>query len=116
MFEDSPFDALSNETNELILNRWLERCQAQYFPDVEPVVRVEVTKVSGPGCLLRDKKIIQVHPAIASWTKLSRIVILHELIHWTLWKRDGDSDAEEGERFQAEVNRLWQAGAYRGLL
>lgn len=48
--------------------------------------------------------------------KTTKILILHELIHWSLFEDNEDPDEGEGERFQAELSRIKRLGAYTGLL
>ncbi len=55
------------------------------------------------------------HPDVAPFTKLCGFLLLHELAHAALRKRDGDADEKEGERFNAEIKRLKDAGAYDNL-
>ena len=52
----------------------------------------------------------------AKFIELAKIAILHELVHSKLHKQNGDPDEAEGQRFQAEIKRLLEAGAYKGLL
>jgi hypothetical protein len=65
---------------------------------------------------LTNERVIQISSTVARSKKLRQVLILHELIHNALLCQFGDPDHEEGDKFQAEVQRLWDAGAYRKLL
>ena len=47
---------------------------------------------------------------------LAKIPILHELIHHALRCENGDPDADEGDRFKAQNQRLWNLDVYKELL
>jgi hypothetical protein len=115
---DSSANALVLETSELLLNRWLRKYEAKYLPDVTPsVVQLNLSAPDkGPACYLKTDNTILVHPSLGPFMKISRVLILHELIHSKLFKENGDPDEGEGERFQSERARLWEEGAYADLL
>ena len=50
------------------------------------------------------------------FVKLCCILVLHELIHSSLCKENGDPNERHGARFKAELKRLMDAGAYAKLL
>lgn len=49
-------------------------------------------------------------------TKTTKILILHELIHYSRYLKDGTWEDIEDEWFRRYVAWLWQKDAYRGLL
>ena len=103
------------EANKTVLTSRLRAYEQKYFASVAPVVGLELARIMGPAGLL-PTRIIQINPVVASFSKLCGVLLLHELIHHKLMLEDGDPDEEEGARFQAEVARLWEVGAYRNLL
>jgi hypothetical protein len=114
---DSSADALSLETSEALLNYWAKKYQAQYFSTTLPAPSVEIgAPDKGPACYLLSENVILIHPAVTPFIKLCKPLTLHELIHFNLFKKYGDPDEPEGQRFQAERQRLWEAGAYADLL
>lgn len=92
--------------------RLLERI---YFPNKTPVRSLDVCSLPGPACLTPEG-VIQINQSVAAYPKMRAIIILHELIHHNLRVLGNDDDPGEGERFQNEVVRLWNEGAYKGLL
>lgn len=109
-------DPIEDGKNEAVLGVELYALEERYFPGVMPTAEIEICDIDGPAELNRETRKIHVDPIVARWPKTRRIFMLHELIHHCLLVTDGDPDAEEGARFQAEVNRLWREGAYKGLL
>lgn len=116
MFDEGASDTLSSEMSELVLNQLVKKYEKLYFSDGELNAEVCVkAPAEGPACSYGN--IIWIHPSVAPFTtKLCHILILHELIHIKLRRKDSDPDEAEGERFQAEVKRLWGKGAYSRLL
>jgi hypothetical protein len=112
---DDPFSIVVNESMETILERRMRHYERLYFPDVKKVEGLRVVKVSGPACFSPDR-FIEINPAVAQWRKTTSVLILHELIHNFLEQTTGSRDDDEGEKFQAQVRRLWKAKAYDGLL
>ena len=114
-FDDEPFGSVVDESSETDLQRALTFFQKEYFSGVPCVAGLEIAPdVPGPA-LLTETGAIRVHSAAATWPRTARVLILHELIHHALQQKDV-SDDEDGEPFQAELERLWKAGAYRKLL
>lgn len=116
--DDENANAFQLETSELLVNTWLRKYEKEHFSDVRPpVLRVHVRSVDkGPACYLIQENVILIHPAVAPFLKVCRVLILHELIHSKLFKQNGDPDESEGERFQQERERLWDENAYKDLL
>jgi uncharacterized membrane protein YcjF (UPF0283 family) len=54
--------------------------------------------------------VILISPSIAAWTAQWRWALLHEMAHVGLWPYQ-----RHGPRFQAEMLRLAQAGAFRNI-
>jgi hypothetical protein len=112
MFEDSASDALNAELHEELLTPKLREYERKYFPGVEPISALEVVDLLGnAACFVPDRNVIQIHRSVAPFAKWCRAPMLHELIHHALYKRDGDADWGEGQRFQGERKRLLEAGA-----
>jgi hypothetical protein len=108
--------ALVSEMHEALLKAFMRTFQKRYFRAMPEVADLIVAPLEDAASFLPNENKIQIHPALAPFPKLARIVILHELIHCKLYKENGDADAAEGPRFQTEVKKLLEAGAYKGLL
>ena len=113
---DSPFEGVLSEANSVTLKYMMRSYEKRYFTDVEPIADLEIENLDGPSCFYPDRRVIRIHPSVANFPKFCGILILHELIHSKLFQRDHDADVAEGERFQAQVGRLWEQGAYAKLL
>jgi hypothetical protein len=95
----------------------VRKYQTAYFRDMVTPPRLEVRPPDrGPACYVKEENVIFIHPAVTPFLKLCRVLILHELIHGSLYKKFGDPDEAEGEPFQAERQRLWCEKAYADLL
>jgi hypothetical protein len=114
-YVDDPMGDVRAEAAAVTLKHTMRAFEERYFSGSPKVKDLEVALVEGPA-MLTTELVIRLNPSVASWPKLSKLLILHELIHNFLLHRDQDADDEEGSRFQAEVSRLWKAGAYVGLL
>lgn len=108
--------AIVSEMHQTLLKAFMRTYQQRYFRSIREVADLVVAPLDGPSCFIPDNNTIHVHPAVAPFSRLAKIAILHELIHSKLHKQNGDPDEAEGPRFQAEVKRLLEAGAYKGLL
>jgi hypothetical protein len=96
---------------------WADAYQKAYFPQHNPEIHIEVVDdAGGPACFVRSTKTIYIEKAATVSEKFSRIALLHEIIHINLIEDGGDPDEGHGVRFQAEVRRLFEAGAYKKLL
>jgi hypothetical protein len=115
MFDESSGEALTTETHEAFLRGFLRSFESRYFAGVLPVedLSLQAPPEGGPACLYLN--VVRIDPGVAPFYKLCKILILHELIHHKLLISDGDADENEGERFQAEVERLQNEGAYARL-
>ena len=108
--------ALVSEMHEALLKAFMRTFQKRYFRTTAEVADLVIAPLEGPATYLANENKVQVHPAVAPFPKLARIVILNALIHCKLFKENGDADSAEGPRFQNEVKKLLEAGAYKGLL
>lgn len=108
--------ALVSEMHEALLKAFMRTFQKRYFRTMPEVVDLAIAPLDGPSSFLAQENKIQIHPAVAPFPKLARIVILNALVHAKLHKENGDADTAEGPRFQNEVKKLLEAGAYKGLL
>jgi len=113
---DASIDGLVSEVSETFLKGWVKKYQQEHFPNLATSELQILVPDRGPACYLMDKHSILIHPAVAPFTKLCRILILHELIHADLYKATGDPDALEGEAFQAKKKELLEAGVFADLL
>jgi hypothetical protein len=57
-----------------------------------------------------DGLVLQIDPKYAITSEMWRMTLLHEMAHAS------STDWKHGKRFHAEIDRLYAAGAYKGLL
>ncbi len=96
---------------------WANAYQEAHWPQRNPDFHIaSIDDAGGPACFLRSAKTIYLEKATTSSEKFSRIALLHEMIHINLVEDGGDPDEAHEARFQGEVRRLFEAGAYRNLL
>jgi hypothetical protein len=94
----------------------------KYFPKMKKVPSLLVIQDTnnderGPAWLNALTGTIYIDERISAFQeKTTKILILHELMHWSLFESNGDPDEQEGKRFQAELSRIKGLGAYTGLL
>jgi predicted SprT family Zn-dependent metalloprotease len=100
------------------LSRWANEYHRKYFSGgPEPTIKVAFTSELGQaGCFIPADEIVLMPQALAAFEKSCRIVLLHEMVHVRLFMENGDPDPGHGERFRAEINRLFSCGAYGNLL
>lgn len=112
-------DEMNRELAEFALSQILTRLVKDYFPHIGPIPRLEVRDASkdGPAWLNAIERIIYIDERVAHFQKkIARILMLHELIHYSLYLENGDPDEAESKRFEKELTRIKLAGAYVGLL
>lgn len=96
---------------------WANQYQRTYFPTRDPECHIQIVQDGGgPACFDHSQKTMFIEEAATVSEKLSRILLLHEIIHVNLIENGEDPDEQHGYRFQAEVRRLFEAGAYSKLL
>jgi hypothetical protein len=99
------------------LCKWAEAYQKAYFPRHNPECKILIADdAGGPACFEHTTKIMYIETAATISEKLSRILLLQEMIHINFIEDRQDPDESHGVRFQAEVKRLFAAGAYSKLL
>ena len=108
--------AIVSEMHQTLLRAFMRTYQQRYFRSTREVADLVLVALDAPARFVPEENKIHVHPSVAPFSKLAKIAILHELIHSKLHKQNGDPDGAEGQRFQAEVKKLLEAGAYKGLL
>ena len=110
-------DRLLLESSRTTLEFSVQGLRAKYFQDSAPAESLSLSEtLDGPSCYVPQANEIILQAALSKYPKLCRVLILHELIHSKLYRENGDPDEAHGERFQAEVKRLWGAGAYAKVL
>ena len=93
-----------------------------YFPSIKKVPSVLIVQEAdndghGPAWLNALTGTINIDERVSTFQeKTTPLLILHELIHWSLFEDNKDPDEEHGDRFQAELTRIKKLGAYTGLL
>ena len=112
---DDPMRSVHEENSAELLRFFLLLAQDKYFPSVPYVADIEIVDDLHPACLT-PSNVIQLSRNVILSQKMCKVLILHELIHHALRAVTGDPDEAEGAVFQAQVDRLWNEGAYRGLL
>jgi hypothetical protein len=99
------------------LCKWAEAYQKAYFPRRNPECKILIVdNAGGPACFDHTTKIMYIESTATTSEKLSRILLLHEMIHINFIDEGQDPDENHGYRFQEEVKRLFVAGAYSKLL
>ena len=95
----------------------LARC---YFPRMNSIPALEVKEPSGDGPAWLDATTgtIYIDKRVSTFQeKTTRILILHELIHWSLYLDNvSDPSDEKSDQFLGELSRIKRLGAYNGLL
>ena len=85
------------------LCKWAEAYQKEYFlrhtPECEILI---VDNAGGPACFDHTTKIMYIETAATISEKMSRILLLHEMIHINFIEDGQDPDEGHGFRFQAE--------------
>jgi predicted SprT family Zn-dependent metalloprotease len=106
-----------SEASETVLTHTLRCLERKYFKGEPETKALAVRTGETPmGCYLPSSDTIVINPGITPFAKICQIVLLHELVHRALFRRDADADDVHGKKFQAEMQLLWDAGAYRNLL
>lgn len=113
-------DELARVTWERSLERQLSSLIRRYFPNLGRTPRIWVVEecANGPARLNTMKGVIFVDQRVAGFqSKTTKILILHELIRYSLFlSNHPDPDNENTPEFQRELRRLINMGAYAGLL
>lgn len=118
------------ELDEFELTAQMKELATRYFPQFGnnlPVLKIKRTEDEkhGPAWLEvvagvpanKRTGTIYIDDRVSSFrTKTTKILILHELIHYGLYLKDGETRDIEGEQFDAELYRIKRLGAYVGLL
>lgn len=104
---------------EAILEAQLAALANRYFSKIKQVPDLEIAPASkdGPAWLNALEGTIYIDERVATfYNKTTKILILHELIHYFLYQENGDADEKETGRFLNELSRIAKEGAYAGLL
>ncbi|MDE3188249.1 MAG: hypothetical protein KGM96_12120 [Acidobacteriota bacterium] len=113
---------MAEDMVQFTLRAQARKLAKQYFPKLKkmPNLRVVPEKDNnehGPAWLNALTGTIHIDERVSTFQeKTTPILILHELIHWSLFEENGDPDEAEGERFDAQLRRIKELGAYTGLL
>jgi hypothetical protein len=113
---------MAEEMVQFTLRAQVRALAKQYFPTMKKVPNLLVIPEAdndrhGPAWLNALAETIYIDERVSTFQeKTTPILILHELIHWSLFQENGDPDEGEAERFQAELTRIKKLGAYTGLL
>lgn len=100
---------------------WANEYDLKYFDGLvakqEPGIDIAIIdNTGGTACFMPENRTAYVEKAITGSEKFCRIVMLHELVHVKLFVTTGDPGEAHGPIFRAEIERLWDAGAYDNLL
>jgi hypothetical protein len=96
---------------------WANDFQKRFFHNLKTDMKIVVSpEINGLACFDYTKNAIYITNAVLSFRKTSKIALLHEMIHINLYAENADADPKHGHRFQAEIDRLFNSGAYKGLL
>ena len=106
-------------TNEELAG-WAMAFQHKYFPGFDvPGMQIAIDveeSPRAPSVYDPAKKLIAISKHIMPFHELAKIALLHEMIHVKLYAENQDADEAHGARFQTEMNRLMEMGAYSQLL
>ena len=95
------------------LKRWYQKYNRLYFGGTLPdaFVWYEVPAGAYADCQLVDGVWrVRINPSLAGWPSIARWSLLHEQVHIMLWP-----NRNHGRKFQAEMLRLAEAGAFKDL-
>jgi hypothetical protein len=96
------------------INRVYAEYNKKYFEGTLPKIPVGFKRIKDNAYTLfigNDPAAIVLNRYLLKSGRLARIVLLHEMAHVK-----AGADAGEGPSFQKEIHRLYQKGAYKGLL
>jgi len=107
------------KTTDKKLQKQFDELNERFFGYRLEAITVQFAKISPDGLFNMRTKEIKLNDGLRKFPVLGLTVLLHEMAHADLdlhgyrgYLRDGG----HGMLFQAELNRLYQAGAYDGLL
>jgi hypothetical protein len=107
-------------TLEGSLAKQLMDLASKHFPLLPrlPDIQIAAESTDGPAWLNASDETIYIDERVAPFqNKTTRILILHELIHWRLYLEGALNPADETcQPFLSELGRLKGSGAYTGLL
>ncbi len=92
---------------------------ASYFPSVELDLKIALnthSRFARAAAFDPTTMTIHISQHLARFHELAQIALLHEMVHVKLYSENNDPDAQHGQRFQAEIQRLKESGAYDRLL
>jgi hypothetical protein len=96
---------------------WADAYQKAYFPRHSPECQILIVNdAGGPACFDRSTRTMYIEKAATVSEKMSRILLLHEMVHINFIENGHDPDENHGERFRKEIQRLFASGAYEKLL
>lgn len=98
--------------SHISLKRLFNYYNRKYFNGELPVdTHISWSPLDGAhGKCWVTEKIIHIDPPLQSHVNYLRIIVLHEMAHLK------HPRANHGKKFQDEMDRLYAAGAFRGLL
>jgi hypothetical protein len=97
-------------SSHLSLRRWFRYYNKKYWnnelPDDTVLLWAPLTDAHGEARV----KEIRLDPGLQLFPKFMRIILLHEMAHLRNLRW------HHGKKFQNEIDRLYAAGAFRGLI
>jgi hypothetical protein len=113
-YDEDPFKAVTDEADDVTLNVVMREYEKKFFSDMKPVTILEVGGMDdGPAKYEQVSESIRVNSTVSHYPRVALVLILHELINHKLTLQQ---TAPDEKALQSEVDRLWKAGAYKGLL
>lgn len=99
-------------TSHLSLKRLFNYYNRRYFNGELPAnTQIVWSPLNGAhGQCWPEDRVIHIDPPLQAHVNYLRIILLHEMAHLK------HPRAGHGKRFQSEIDRLYAAGAFRGLL
>jgi hypothetical protein len=93
---DDPFGDVLKTTNQAHLERELRLLESEYFQGIPPVVGIQIGDAEGPAKLTPEGHIV-IDPKAANWPRVRSLLIIHELIHHSRWRRGDEQYAEHDD-------------------
>jgi len=111
-------DVFSEAAREAILEHNLRALETKFFKGIAPVKAIVVTQgPEFPARYLPEADVIQINEAVAQFPKLSKFLIVHELIHRKLnLQNPAYAKNPYSENYREEVRRLCKDNDYIDLL
>jgi hypothetical protein len=110
-------DDLQQETWSAVLEKQLRWCEKQFFQEISPPVselRIVVETADYPARYQRNDNSIEINAAVARFPQLTKLLIVHELVHHKLYVKDPNY-IPYGLEYLKEIRALCNHDSYLKL-